>query len=153
MAPPHLAGPYADNRSYYYAARDPTRTRRVSNHHPFISTKRIHSYIQLGLGCFVALDEVGLPAGPHIEHGYGCVCAGFRDAHLLNLLWKWVKVDARILQVEPDAANEVAARLLNEWHLGFMPAEEVFEVLGHWKWRVGQFEMAPSLEAAAHPMM
>ncbi|KAK8029868.1 hypothetical protein PG993_011159 [Apiospora rasikravindrae] len=138
MAPPHLT--------------DPTRTRRVSNYHGYISTKRIHSYVQLGLGCFVALDEVGLPASPHIEHGYGCVCLGFRDAHILNLLWKWLKVDSQILQVEPDSANEVATRLLSKWHLDFMSVEEVFEMLGHWRRAVGGFEMAPSLDAG-HPIM
>ncbi|KAK8078986.1 Cys/Met metabolism- pyridoxal phosphate-dependent enzyme [Apiospora phragmitis] len=81
-------------------------------------------------------------ASARIEHGGGCVCDGFRDALIMNLLWKWIKVDAVILQVELEAAQELVAGLMKRWHLSFMTVEEVVKVLKQWDRAAMQSQMA-----------
>ncbi|KAK8112827.1 hypothetical protein PG984_013353 [Apiospora sp. TS-2023a] len=133
MAPPHRVEHIANRtKRYYYAPNDTMRARRVTRTFPYKSVKQ-NNRGQLWFGkCCAYLDRVNLPAAAYIEHGYECRCAGYQNAIIMNMLWKWLTVDAVIMQVEPLKAQQTVQRLVETWGLEPMGLAHVAAVLEPW---------------------
>lgn len=136
MAPPHLVNP-SNTRTYTYLAKDSARLRHVSNCFPRISIKRSdqYRYATIGpLGCYLPVDELGLPVTPRIKHApLGCLCEGYQEVFIMELLWKWIHVHSALFQIESQAVRRFTEDLVKVWNLTPMSMDEVAEKLGHWE--------------------
>ncbi|KAK7995261.1 hypothetical protein PG990_014034 [Apiospora arundinis] len=144
MGPPHLF-PRPPEPEPRFLERDTAKRRRVSHYYPRISTKRIKSH-QLAVvgpfGCYIRLDEAGLPKEGKIQHARtGCLCEGHRDAIIMNLLCKWVYISSVTFQIEPEAAKMVAELLTEKFQIIPMPLGEVQKRLSHWRAAIKQVMM------------
>ncbi|KAK7964097.1 hypothetical protein PG988_011071 [Apiospora saccharicola] len=155
MAPPHRVEHIANRtKKYYYAANDTMRARRVTRTYPWVSAKQ-NKRGRIWFGrCCAYLDRVNLPVAAYIEHGYGCRCAGYQNAIIVNMLWKWLTVDAVVMQVEPRKAQQTVQRLVQAWGLEPMSLAHVAAVLEPWGRMVNEvMARERAQQMRRHPVM